>query len=111
MSVSLLISNPINEQESNFNVPISTEKVFQDYWMPIIEELDLKWVRCFQSGIELEKEDLEFVLKDLAKMQNWINEYMNSERGGQLIERLENLCKELVDISNDSRSDVKVYIG
>ena len=41
MSMSLMISNPVDESESNFNVPISTEKVFHDYWMPIIEELDL----------------------------------------------------------------------
>ncbi len=111
MSVGLIICNPINDEESNYNVPIATEKVFQNFWMPIIENLDLRWVRCFQSGIEIEREDLEFVLKDLKAMQKWINIYMNSERGTQMIERLEILSKELIDIFNSSRSDVKVYIG
>ena len=111
MSVSLIISNPVNEQESSFIVPIATEKVFQDYWLPVIEELDLNWLRCFQSGMEIEKEELEFVLKDLVQMQKGIKRYMNSERGIQINERLKNLCKELVDVFNGSRSDVKVYIG
>ena len=111
MSVSLMISNPINDEENNFIVPIATEKVFQNFWMPIIENLDLKWVRCFQSGIEIEREDLDFVLQDLITMQKWINIYMNSEMGTQMIERLEILSKELIDIFNGSRSNVKVYIG
>lgn len=81
MSVSLMISNPINENEEYFHLPISTERVFEDHWMPIITELDLKWVRCFQGGIELEKEDIEEVLKELKKMQNWIIAYRNNDRG------------------------------
>lgn len=51
MSVSLMISNPINEDEEYLHLPISTERFFEDYWMPIIIELDLKWARCFQGGI------------------------------------------------------------
>ena len=81
MSVSLMISNPINENAEYFHLPISTERVFEDHWMPIITELDLKWVRCFQGGIELEKEDIEEVLKELKKMQNWIITYRNNDRG------------------------------
>lgn len=51
MSVSLMISNSINEKEKYFQLPISTENVFKDHWMSIITELDLKWTRCFQGGI------------------------------------------------------------
>ncbi len=111
MSVSLIISNPVNRREENFNVPISTEKVFQEYWMPIIDELDLKWARCFQSGIEIEKEDLEFVLKDLIDIQEWLVKNMNNERGTQMTDRLQNLCQELIGVFNNSRSDIKAYIG
>ena len=111
MSVAMMISNPVNDEEKIFYIPISTEKVFHDYWMPIIEELDLKRAKYFQIGIEIEKKDLKSVLKELAEIQAWIVKYMNSERGEDMIERLENLTKGLMKILNSSRSDIKVYIG
>lgn len=111
MSVSLMISNPINDREKYFNLPISTEGVFQDHWMPIITELDLEWIRCFQSGIELDKEDIELVLAELEKMHNWIVTYKDNERGEQMLERLKSLNETLIEILNTSRKDIKVYIG
>jgi len=111
MSVCLIISNPNNVVEEKYNIPISTEKVFQEYWMPIIEKLDLKWARCFESGIEIEKEDLEPVLRDLEEIKSWIDTHMKTERGDQIIERIDNLCEQLSSIFNDVRADVKVYIG
>lgn len=111
MSVSLMISNPINEDEEYFHLPISTERVFEDHWMPIIAELDLKWARCFQGGIELEKEDIEEVLEELKKMQNWIITYKNNDRGKHMLERLNNLNETLFDFLNNSRDDLKIYIG
>ena len=111
MSVSLMISNPINENEEYFHLPISTERVFEDHWMPIITELDLKWVRCFQGGIELEKDDIEEVLKELKKMQNWIITYRNNDRGKHMLERLENLNETLFFLLTNSRDDLKIYIG
>lgn len=111
MSVSLMISNAVNIEEENLNIPISTEKVFQDNWIPIIEKLNLKWIRCFQSGIELEKEDIEAVLKELDTMQVWVYENMNTDRGKQMIVRIDNLSKALIKIFKETRNDIKVYIG
>lgn len=111
MSVSLIVSNPINKEESDYNVPISTEQVFKEFWMPVIETLDLQWAKCFQSGIEIEKEDFESILKELEEIKIWIGENMNNERGKQIIERLNNLCKELFVLLENSRGDLKIYIG
>ena len=111
MSVSLMISNPINEDEQYLHLPISTERFFEDHWMPIIIELDLKWARCFQGGIELEKEDIKEVLKELDKMQNWIIAYKHNDQGKHILERLKNINEALLDFLNNSRDDLKVYIG
>ena len=111
MSVSLMISNPINENEEYFHLPISTERIFEDHWMPIITELDLKWARCFQGGIELDKEDIKEVLKELDKMQKWITIYKNNDRGKHMLERLKNVNVALLDFINNSRGDLKIYIG
>lgn len=111
MSVSLIISNPKNKFEATINVPIATELVFQSYWMPVIEQLNLKWAKCFQSGIEIEKDDLEIVLDDLKKIHIWVDNQMEYERGTQIKERIDNLYKKLVDIFREARGDLKVYIG
>lgn len=54
MSVALMISNAVTQEEEHFYVPIAAEAVFEQYWNPIIEELDLKWTSWFQGGIEIE---------------------------------------------------------
>ena len=61
MSVCLMVSNPISKEEDEFYVPIATEQVFQEFWMPIVEMLDLQWVKCFQSGIEVGKENFRSI--------------------------------------------------
>ncbi len=111
MSVSLIISNPINKEESDFNIPISTERVFQEYWMPIIELLNLQWIKCFQSGIELEKEDLLSVLKELMEIKIWLVNDTNDIKEKQIIERVDNLIKELIELFENTRDNLKVYIG
>lgn len=111
MSVSLITSNPINKEESDFNIPISTERVFQEYWMPIIELLNLQWIKCFQSGIELEKEDLLSVLKELMEIKIWLVNDTNDIKEKQIIERVDNLIKELIELFENTRDNLKVYIG
>ena len=111
MSVSLIISNPINKEESDFNIPISTEREFQEYWMPIIELLNLQWIKCFQSGIELEKEDLLSVLKELMEIKIWLVNDTNDIKEKQIIERVDNLIKELIELFENTRDNLKVYIG
>lgn len=111
MSICLMISNPINKNEDDYYVPISTERVFREYWHPIIIDLDLKWIKCFQSGIEIEKEDFNLVLEELMKIQEYIIRKNHNEEGKKIIERIDNLSKELRTILKDMRNDIKVYIG
>lgn len=111
MSVSLIISSPQNKDEEAFYIPLSSERVFRDCWMPIIEALDLKWARCFQSGIEIEYEDLIPVIDDLKSILTWINNHEDYEQREQMIERINSLCTGLKEIFNEKGSKIKVYIG
>lgn len=112
MSVSLIISNPITENEDCYYVPIATEEVFQIFWMPIIEKLELKWSCYFQCGVEINKASLKFVLKELAEINDYVFKNMdNIERKIQMLGRIQNLCHELEYIYKNSREDIKVYIG
>lgn len=109
MSVALMISNLINQEEEDFYVPIAAQKVFQDYWMPIIDMLDLKYAKWFQVGMEIGKEDLELVLKELLEIRTRIVKNMDNERGKQMIDRLDNLYKELDKLLKNTRNEIKVY--
>ena len=111
MSVCLMVSNPISKEEDAFYVPIATEQVFQEFWMPIVEMLDLQWVKCFQSGIEVGKEDLRSILKELEEIRLWIGKNIDNERGGQMIKRSDDLSKELTLLLENARENIKVYIG
>lgn len=120
MSVALMISNPITDEEDKYYIPISTEKTFEDYWNPIIEQLNLRWAKYFQIGVEIEKQNLDEVIKELKEIENWIitnwiTKYVNTKISNEIrelmLERLENLEKELTKIFNSSRSDIKIYIG
>lgn len=115
-----MISNPITDEEHKYYIPISTEKIFEDYWNPIIEQLDLRWAKYFQIGVEIEKQNLDEVIKELKKIENWIIknwikkfEYtkISNKIRELMLERLENLEYELTKILNTYRSDIKVYIG
>ena len=111
MSICLMVSNPINENEKCIYVPVSTERVFENYWLLAIEKLDLKWVRCFQCGIEIGKDELEPVKMELTELKNWLVEHMNNEQGVYIRDRIDNLCMEMNQIFSKEREDIKLYIG
>lgn len=66
-------------------VPVSTERVFENYWLPVIEKLDLKWVRCFPCGIEMGKDELEPVKMELTELKNGLSELQHRKRGYKVI--------------------------
>lgn len=71
MSVLAFISTPQNEYEKSFAVPVATERIFCDCWVPTINALNLKWVTLFSSGIEITEEDLNQVIPELLKVKIW----------------------------------------
>ena len=111
MSICVIISNPINEDEKHTYIPIATESAFENYWLPVIEKLDLKWVRCFQCGIEIERKELELVKEELTKLHNCVIEHMNNKQGEFIMDRIDNLCVEMSRIFMTGREDIKLYIG
>lgn len=106
-----MISNPVNQQEDDYYVPISCEREFEKYWQPIIDKLNLKWANFFQCGIEIEKMKFDEVIQELNEILKWVQNNMDNAQGKRMEERIRNLCKELHSIYNSSRDDIKVFIG
>lgn len=109
MSIGAIILNSKNEFEEKFYVPVATEAFFQECWEPAIEELELKWVKVFSVGIDLEKEDLPHVMRELSQIKKWARINLNSEQQIQIIDRIELLETELPKAFK--RKGIVVFIG
>ena len=104
MSVALLVENP---PDNTRLVPVATERVFTEYWQPACSALNLKWVPCFQTGIELAQEDLPLVVEELAQLKCWIESAQNEELA-PVKSRIENLISELGQLRGTT---AKIWIG
>ena len=109
MSVAAMVIIPENMVNKLLYIPIATERFFIKCWMPAINALELKWIACFQCGIEITKKDLPFVIDELEKIKPWISENLSYEETNFMTSRIDNLIDNLGEIfCND---DVIVFIG
>lgn len=106
MSISACIQNPENEKERLFYVPIASESVFRNKWEPIAEELDLRWLRLFSTGVDLEESDISDILDELDLFRS---HYMLKFGHDPVVERVDLLVESLETAS--SRKGVKIFIG
>ncbi len=109
MSICAIISNPQNKEEEQLYIAIAAESVFKQIWLPIIKELDLKWVACFQSGVEIEKQDSSEVIHELELMLDWINKAVNGSGNNTIKVRIRNLIKNINELC--IVDDRVIYIG
>ncbi len=95
MSVSLQISGK-NIPESEWeNIPVATESVFEKYWLPLSEDLNLEYVPLFQYGIEIGSDTLNEVLQELKLIKNEVMNKQTDINYKNLSERIDNLIKTL----------------
>ncbi len=52
-----------------WEVPVSTEKLFYQYWYPVIEKEGYPWLHIISPGIDLDAENLPEVLDELRQLQ------------------------------------------
>lgn len=108
MSISMIVSNPVVEEQQQVNIPVATDKFFKDFWMPMAESLRLTYVPLFMSGIEVGKQELADVLAELRLLKEWSVQRNQTPEGKQMLERLDRLVQQLPAIVSDQ---TKVFIG
>ncbi|MCL2387134.1 MAG: hypothetical protein FWC89_06235 [Defluviitaleaceae bacterium] len=109
MSVAAIIINPKDIAMDSPYIPLATENFFCEYWIPVINELELKWIACFQSGIDITRDDLPFILDELEKIKPWISENYPVEAVVFMVSRIDHLVDALREIICDD--GVIVFIG
>lgn len=110
MSIAIMIDKPKNEEEKNFYIPIATEETFQKYWLKASEELHLKWVPIFQTGIFIENEDKQVIRTEITEVKNWIVENVSDiDKKRNLEKRIDYILDSLSKVFEDK--NMKLYIG
>ncbi|MBM7844982.1 hypothetical protein [Herpetosiphon giganteus] len=70
MSIGLLLTD-LNDKTSF--LPIATEAVFNQGWLPIINQANLEWMRLFQTGLAVEQADLASILAEITIFKRLLN--------------------------------------
>ncbi|SFF35970.1 hypothetical protein SAMN04487969_12951 [Paenibacillus algorifonticola] len=109
MSISVMILDPQNDFEKHFFLPVATESFFNQYWLPGIQHLKLKWVILFSTGVDIEEEDLQSIFAELNLLKEWADQNLEEEQRSRLFERVDGLKDKLP--SAFQRKDAVVFIG
>ncbi|ETT55416.1 hypothetical protein C162_03132 [Paenibacillus sp. FSL R7-269] len=109
MSVSVIILTPQNEYEKSFFIPIAGEASFYKCWVPGIQALGLKWLACFQVGLDAKLEDLPNIFAELDQLKKWANLNLNGDEKDHFFSRA-NLLEEQLPTAFQ-RKDAVAFIG
>ncbi len=110
MSIALIVQGQPHLEDTRC-VPIATEEVFRQFWLPASEELGLAWVPLFEGGLPITTADLPCVIADLELLRNHWRWSDSGARGHseRLLERLDPLLEELKSLL--ANVEVDAYIG
>lgn len=109
MTISAFLLDAGSDKVPPFFVPVASERFFINVWMPAAHALQLKYVPLFQTGLDLEKADLESVLIELHKLGEWVALNNSSEVSASVHERIDLLIEAL---QRTFRSHgAKIFIG
>ena len=105
MSISLLVER-VDGIDENKMVPISTEILFDNVLIPIINKYNLEWIPLFKFGSSFNNEDIDFIIGELDTVLDVLD--ISNESHKVVMSRFKVLKEEL---NNINCSDVEFYIG
>lgn len=109
MSVSLLITSATDGQRGRM-LPIASEQIFNQYWVPAATRLKLEFVPLFQTGLPVNREDIPYILDELQQLRTFFEtQQVASGTTLTLIERVDGLAHMLEGLLHTSSEDI--YIG
>lgn len=109
MAVSAIITDPQNEFEETFSIPIATQNFFKKYWIPAIEGTDTEWVQGIRYGIDVTQEEAHILINELDKIKNWVEINLEGAAKEQMLIRIELLITKLPKAFQ--RKNAIVFIG
>ena len=92
MSIGLMIES-VNGDRIEEYLPVSGEAFFEQFWLPICRDWDLKLVPQFQTGRSFDHTDLPLLLAELQKVKNAVNS--SQDESAHLLRRINLLIERL----------------
>jgi hypothetical protein len=86
MSIAITISNPINDEESKFYIPFSTQLCYKEVWLKGSENLNLELIPLL-DGLDISKEEWANLKCEIQQMMLWVNNNLDNEYQDEIHER------------------------
>lgn len=98
MSISLTFKSNKSADDLD-GVPIATNKVFKEFWLPGCAALNLQWIPQFLEGLDLESEAIPDIVEELSRLRSWMIQNHSGKNRDSLVDRLDRLSNKLKEIS------------
>ncbi len=86
MSIAVTIDNPINDEESKFYIPFSTQANYYRFWLKGSDNLDLE-LMPYLEGLDVDKETWKILKQEIRQMMIWADRNLDSEGRNEIHER------------------------
>jgi hypothetical protein len=106
MSVGLLITHP-NDRSRNRIVPVATQEIFRDRWLPGARELDLELVALMETGFPVDGTNRSELVGELTRLRPWMLQQYGTDSYD--VVRLDGLLEELKAM--EFGDDLEVFVG
>ena len=77
--------------------------------MPACELLNLRWIPCFASGINIFQEDLPEIMTEIGQLKSWALKNLSGKELEYMVERLDFFPNKLPQAFTQENSSV--FIG
>ncbi|MGH1383556.1 hypothetical protein [Kordia sp.] len=88
MSYSILTKNLKNEVEE---IPISTHKLFHEYWLPLFEKQQCENLLNWKYPHDLEADEIQNIIKEWERLLPFIHGAWEKERADFILKKLKNI--------------------
>lgn len=105
MSVAIVVSFKSPDRAPLY-VPVATEALFSNAWLPAAERLGLSWVPRFELGADVPPADLPAVRAEIARVRAALAHRRDAP---SLLPRVDSILDALADI--DPAEVATIFIG
>lgn len=112
MSVLLKITNTGDDGASSSSTPLATEEVFERLWVRGAVQTNAKWIPFFQSGIDVDVDDLPAICEEFRSLRHWAEvAHLDPEEKSLMVSRIDAALGKLGAVSGMHPRCVGIFVG
>jgi hypothetical protein len=112
MSVLLKITHTGAGGAASSSTPLATEEIFERLWMRGALQINAKWIPLFQSGIDVEVDDLSSICEELRSLRHWAEiAHLDPADQSLMVSRIDAALGKLGAVSDMDSRCVGIFVG